>query len=268
MQAEEESGTDHFVGYLGLDIWHEGDVTFGRATIRRQMWVPGTRRTRMGLLFTMADIVGGSPATGPLTPTIELRFQLLAEAPSEGDVRLEARPLKVGRRLWIGEVGLYAGASQEMFARCEFSFMNQSVAGLAEGQVPVRRHHSGTPALPVSDFDELFAMRQRGDGSTEMDAHEAVRNGAVGTIQGGAQATMVEVTAERALATRGAHVVSDLHVRYLSTLKVGPAVARPRVLTGDPLRPVVLVSITDEGAGGRLVSTAVAVCRPVAVQPG
>jgi len=51
-------------------------------------------------------------------------------------------------------------------------------------------------------------------------------------------------------------------LRYLSGLKVGPAVARPEVLPGDEVRPVVRVSITDGGADGRLVSTALAVCRP------
>lgn len=219
----------------------------------------------MGLLFTMADIVGGSPVSGPLTPTIDLRLQLLGEAPSDGEVRLEGRPLKVGRRLWTGEVGLYAGDSEEIFARCEFSFMNQRVAGMAEGEAPLGRRNSSAPTIPASSFDDLFDMRLRPDGSIEMDAHEAVRNGVVGTIQGGAQATMVEVTAERSLVAFGPHAVTDLQLRYLGTVKEGPAVARPRVLGGDPLRPVVLVSIVDEGADDRLVSTAVAVCRPVGV---
>jgi acyl-coenzyme A thioesterase PaaI-like protein len=114
----------------------------------------------------------------------------------------------------------------------------------------------------VSYLDELLQMRLLDDGTTEMDPHDAVRNGVVGTIQGGAQATMAEVAAERALAGRGPYLVSDLHLRYLSALKVGPAVARAEVLPGDELRPVVRVSITDGGADGRLVSTAIAVCRP------
>jgi acyl-coenzyme A thioesterase PaaI-like protein len=88
-----------------------------------------------------------------------------------------------------------------------------------------------------------------------------VRNGAVGTIQGGAQAAMAEIVTERALADRGRYIVYDLHLRYLSAIKVGPAVARPDVLSGDE-RPIVRVSITDGGADSRLVTTAIAVCRP------
>jgi acyl-coenzyme A thioesterase PaaI-like protein len=73
---------------------------------------------------------------------------------------------------------------------------------------------------------------------------------------------MAEVAAENALAGRGDYAVWDLSVRYLNALKDGPAVARAEVLPGDDRNPVVQVTITDEGAGGRIVSAAVAVCRP------
>jgi acyl-coenzyme A thioesterase PaaI-like protein len=259
----QDTEVEHFIGYLGLEMWHEGDSTWGRATIRPEMWATGSRRPRTGLLFTLADLVGGSPPGGPLTPTIDLRFQLLTAAPSEGEVLMEARPLKIGRRLWTGEVLFRRPGSPELFARSEFSFMNQrfpdhAVGGLA----PARRRDVGSRPVAVSYLDELFQMRFLDDGTTEMEPHGAVRNGVVGTIQGGAQATMAEVAAERALAERGPYLVSDLHLRYLSGLKVGPAVARSEVLPGDELHPVVRVSIIDGGADGRLVSTAIAVCRP------
>jgi acyl-coenzyme A thioesterase PaaI-like protein len=262
MDGHTKLDVDHFVGYLGLRMWHEdGERTLARATIRPEMWAPGTRRVRLGLLFTMADVVGGSPPSGGLTPTVDLRLQLLTAAPSEGDIVVEARPLKVGRRLWTGEVVFTAEGHSDVFARGEYSFMNERFAdALAIG--PRGPGRGSDRRLPVASFDELFQMRMLGDGATEMDPHEAVRNGVVGTIQGGAQAAMAEVTAERALSDRGRFAVCDLHLRYLSALKVGPAVARPRLLPGDAGRPVVQVSITDRGAGGRLVSAAVAVCQP------
>jgi acyl-coenzyme A thioesterase PaaI-like protein len=251
----------HFIGYLGLEMWHEDGRTWGRATIRPEMWAPGTRRPRLGLLFTLADVVGGSPATGSLTPTVDLRFQLLRPAPATGDIEMEGRPLKIGRRLWTGEVLFRTPGSAALFARCEFTFMNQRIADFAEGPHPSPAWDPAVP-MPATSFDELLRMRLLDDGTVEMDPHQAVSNGIVGTIQGGAQATMAEVAAERALAARGPYSVSDLHLRYLSALRIGPAVARAEVLPGDELRPVVQVSITDAGAAGRLVSTAVAVCRP------
>jgi acyl-coenzyme A thioesterase PaaI-like protein len=255
---------DHFIGYLGLEMWHEDGATRGRVGIRPDMWATGSRRPRLGLLFTVADVVGGTPSTGALVPTVDLRLQLLTPAPSEGDILLEARPLKVGRRLWTGEVLFRTpGADAGVFGRCEYSFMNQRIFDVAGVEPPREHPRRPVPPLPAASFDELFQMRLLDDGSVEMDAHEAVRNGVAGTIQGGAQATMAEVAAEHVLAGsgRGRYVVCDLHLRYLSAVKTGPALAVPEVLPGDPMRPVVQVSIVDK-ADGRLVSTAVAVCRP------
>ncbi|HET6964361.1 MAG TPA: hypothetical protein VFH58_06275 [Acidimicrobiales bacterium] len=253
MEAPEDPELDHFIGYLGLDLWHEDDRTFGRATITPEMWVPGTQRVRLGILFTMADVVGGSPPNGILTPTIELRMRLLSDAPHEGEVRLEGRPMKAGKRIYTGEVLCYG---PELFAVCEYSFMNQSLPHSPEHRI-VRQHRP----LPGASFDDVFQMRMLEGGAVEMDPHGAVRNGLVGTIQGGAQATMVEVAAERALAGEGPYAVRDLHVRYLNAVKVGPALARPQVFFGDGSAPVVRVAVSDVGAGDRIVSSAVAVCR-------
>lgn len=260
--GHQDSEVEHFIGYLGLELWHEDTTTWGRATIRPEMWASGSRRPRLGLLFTLADVVGGSPPTGILTPTVDLRFQLLAPAPSEGQILMEARPLKIGRRLWTGEVLFRAADTDDLFARSEFTFMNQGFPEAFADERARMGRWDAAPPLPADSFDELFQMRLLDDGATEMDSHGAVRNGLVGTIQGGAQATLAEVAAERALADRGPYAVCDLHLRYLSAVKAGPAVARPEVLPGDDLRPVVRIPITDAGAAERLVTTALAVCRP------
>ena len=252
-----------FARHLGLEMWHSEGRASGRATIRPEMWATGTRRPRLGLLFTLADIVGGTPPSGALTPTVDLRLQLLTAAPSLGEILMEARPLKVGRRLWTGEVLFTTPGASAVFARSEFTFLNQSLAELSGGMPGLPSWESGQDLDGVT-VDDVLQMRHLPGGVIEMDPHEAVRNGAVGTIQGGAQATMAEVAAERALASRGggSYLVADLHLRYLSALKVGPAVAEPLVLPGDEQRPVVQVRITDRGAGGQLVTSALAVCRP------
>lgn len=254
---------NHFPRHLGLEMWHSEGRASGRATIRPEMWATGTRRPRLGLLFTLADIVGGTPPSGALTPTVDLRLQLLTAAPSLGEILMEARPLKVGRRLWTGEVLFTTPGASAVFARSEFTFLNQSLAELSGGMPGLPSWESGQDLDGVT-VDDVLQMRHLPGGVIEMDPHEAVRNGAVGTIQGGAQATMAEVAAERALASRGggSYLVADLHLRYLSALKVGPAVAEPLVLPGDEQRPVVQVRITDRGAGGQLVTSALAVCRP------
>ena len=198
---------EHFIAYLGLEMWHGDGCTWGRVAVRPEMWASGSRRPRLGLLFTLADVVGGSPPTGTLTPTIDLRLQLLRPAPSEGEILIEARPLKIGRRLWTGEVLFRTPGSSDLFARGEFCFMNQRIADRL-GREPFHgRARSEDAPFPAESFDDLLQMRFLDGGAVEMDPHEAVRNGVVGTIQGGAQATMCEVAAERALAERGEYVV-------------------------------------------------------------
>jgi acyl-coenzyme A thioesterase PaaI-like protein len=263
-RADQFGGPDHFVGYVGLEISHDDGKAWGRATLTPQMWATGTNRPRLGLLFTMADIVGGTPASGALTPTVDLRLRLLGTAPSEGAIVMEARPLKVGRRLWTGEVLFRREGFTEVFAISEFTFLNQKMGDMSEGQSPEPARRRAPMPLPAASFDELFQMRMLEDGTVEMDAHEAVRNGVFGTIQGGVQATMAEVVAERSLCERGSFEVIDVHVRYLNPVRAGPVVARGEVMPGDDLRPFVRASIIDGGAGGRIVSTAVMVCRPAA----
>ena len=67
-------------------------------------------------------------------------------------------------------------------------------------------------------------------GTYEMEAHEAVRNGPAGTIQGGAQALMAELAGERALADDGDFEVVDLEIRYLNRVRTGPVLATGEVI--------------------------------------
>jgi acyl-coenzyme A thioesterase PaaI-like protein len=269
MQAEEreysaEAPKGHFISYMGLEISHEEEIAIGRAIVTPQMWAPGTRRPRLGLLFALADVVGGHPHNGPIGPTVDLRLHVTGALPTEGPVLFEARPLKAGRRIWTGQVLLMDAASSEVFAISEVSFLNRKIVGMPDSPRSVRTaadEPRGVRALPAESFDELFDMRVV-DGIVEMDIHEAVRNGVGGTIQGGVQATLAEVAAEQALIERGRYEVSDIHVRYLNPAVTGPVQARPEVLAGDDKRPVVRVSLVDAGADERLVSTAVMVCRP------
>ena len=255
--------TDHFVAHLGLEIRHHDGNAWGRATLTPQMWATGTSRPRLGLLFTMADIVGGTPASGALSPTVDLRLRLTGTVPPQGAIVMEARPLKIGRRLWTGEVLFRREGSSEVFAISEFTFLNQKVSDVLGGDLPEPAPRRAPVPLPAASFDELFRMRMLDGGTVEMDAHEAVRNGVFGTIQGGVQATMAEVAAERSLSGRGPFEVIDIQVRYLNPVRTGPAVVRAEVMPGDDIRPFVRASIVDGGAEGRIVSTVVLVCRPV-----
>src|SRR5262245_11007844 len=133
VQAETEPAS--FVGAIGMELWAERGWTHGRAPIRPEMLAPGTERLRLGVLATMVDLVAGSPPTGPINPTIDLRVTLLGPTPSTGAVHLVCRPVKVGRRLFLGETILHTGDVDRPFAHSITTFMNELIPG-ATGEGP------------------------------------------------------------------------------------------------------------------------------------
>jgi acyl-coenzyme A thioesterase PaaI-like protein len=70
-----------------------------------------------------------------------------------------------------------------------------------------------------------------------------------GTIQGGAVALVAELAAE----TLSGRAVDDLQIRFLSTVRTGPARSSARSLTRDTVR----AEVRDAGTG-RLTSVAIA----------
>lgn len=72
-----------------------------------------------------------------------------------------------------------------------------------------------------------------------------------GGLQGGLIATLIDVTAGRAaLAAAGQNrgvPTSDMHIRFLSAVTVGPAVAVARVLRKGRTQIILQVDVRDEG---------------------
>ena len=99
----------NFVGGLGIDLWIEGDLARARCEVQPAFFKPGTDRVRLGVLATLVDMVAGSPAHAIINPTVDLRVSLLEPAPTSGDIELVCDPVKVGRRLFIGETLLHTG---------------------------------------------------------------------------------------------------------------------------------------------------------------
>jgi acyl-coenzyme A thioesterase PaaI-like protein len=253
-----------FVGALGIELSLDGDLAVGRAEILPSFLKPGTDRVRVGVLATLVDMVAGSPAHGVINPTVDLRVSVLDRPPSDGIIHLVCRPIKVGQRLFVGETVLHTGDIERPFARSMVTFINRILPEASQRREPMALTPLGAPT-----YDESLLLRESAPGEFEMDAHEAVRNGIAGTIQGGAQALMAEIAAERALADQfgaetGEHEVVDLEIRYVNRLRTGPAVAAGAVLPGGLDGICVRVPITERGPDERIVSLASLLCRPVA----
>jgi acyl-coenzyme A thioesterase PaaI-like protein len=254
-ETDDVDVTEHFVGSLGLELWVENGLTQGRAEVRPEMLGAASGTPHLGVLATLVDIVAGTPPGGPLNPTVDLRIWLLSRPPSRGTIRLEARPIKFGRRLYVAETILHTGDRDHPFARSTCTFMNEQI------DMPMMFGPRDTPPVLAGPFTELLGARTLGDGTLEMDAHEGVRNGPGGTIQGGAQALLGELAAEHALADRGAFSAVDLEIRFLNRVRGDRVVARAEIDDGDLGVVGARVPVVEPGPEPRVVSLVSLICR-------
>ena len=243
--------TPSFVNGLGISLWTEGDLALARAEVQPEFFKPGTDRVRLGVLATLVDMVAGSPAHAIINPTVDLRVTLLAPAPTSGVIELVTYPVKSGRLLFIGETLLHTGDPAQPFARSVCTFMNKPLDTERTGIFPVGQ-------LGAPHYDASLRVSEPEPGVFEMDNHEIVRNGANGTVQGGAQALLAEVAGERALElsddVSGEHEAIDLEIRYLNRVKEGPVVARAEVVPGGFDGLWVRVATTEPPVDDRIVS--------------
>jgi acyl-coenzyme A thioesterase PaaI-like protein len=237
---------DHFVRQMGVRVQPAGEGSVeGHVELRPAMWASGTQRPRLGILATFVDVVAGYVPDGPRTPTIDLRVQTLGRVPSEGMIRLLARPLNVGRSIIVSETTL-EDETGRVFARASATFKNRPIPGIGFEHSP--------PPVPslVASFEELLGAREIGSGELELDPAERLGNGFVGTVQGGVQALLGECAAAR-IASADSEAV-DLDIRYLGRLETGPLRARAQSIGRSGSLETFGVSLVDAGAGDRLVS--------------
>jgi acyl-coenzyme A thioesterase PaaI-like protein len=238
----------HFVGAMGLDHWFEEDTTWGKAAISQRLCIPDTPYPRISVLTTMADIVSGTRPSGVINPTVDIHIQVMTLVPTS-IVRLRSDALRVGRRLFVGETLLYANDEERPFARSLVTFINK-VMVIPEG-------HSAPPlttAQPLRvGIDDLLDVRVVDRGTIEIDPIARLSNGPGGTVQGGVLALLGELATEQALAPSTV-AVTDLDIRYLNPVRVGPVQARAEILSESPQEAAVNVRIVDVGDADRLVA--------------
>ena len=85
-----------------------------------------------------------------------------------------------------------------------------------------------------------------------------------GTVQGGILATLGELAAESLWAGGEAHLVTDLDIRFLNRVKVGPVRATARRVVSGRRGEVVDVTLFDAGNDMRRVAHVSTTCIPVA----
>jgi acyl-coenzyme A thioesterase PaaI-like protein len=244
-----------FISDIGFNHQAAGDGVRGEMLVQPHLRVPGTTIVRPSVLATVADVVLGvlaSQATAPRVGlTTDLTVHSLATVATE-TLTMVGRILKAGRTLVIGEVWFTADGHEQPVALSELTFMAsprpQDVIPLPPTE---RDFDEGRFDRP---FAEALGARVLAPGVVEMDREPYVLQPA-GTIQGGAVALVAELAAE-SLSGRS---VDDLQVRFLSTVRAGPARSAARALTADAVR----VEVRDAGNRDRLTAVAVARLGPL-----
>ena len=259
----------HFFSQLGFDFEVLPDDRFvGSASVQPNLCVPGTVMPRPSMLATYADIAIGFPAAHRFTfpaPTLDLGMHVF-RTPAVADLTMEAKLVKIGKRVIVGECWFTAQGEDDPYAVCVATFFTTAEPLGEDWCTPT----ADNPMFsPTQDLPEPIAERAgivtRAPGSVEVTLQPHVSNGT--TVQGGIVALLVERACESALGDgsdpAGDHVVTGMDLRYLSGLRVGPARATARVLRSDDGSSHLWVDVTDAGDDDRMMVHCLATARPL-----
>ncbi|MEX0664128.1 MAG: hotdog domain-containing protein [Acidimicrobiia bacterium] len=258
------SGTDtpdeHEIGFtseLGLGVEVEGDTLVGTVQVVPELCVPEAGVLRPSVLLAWADTLAGSLATERTLPrvcmTVDLDVRVVRAIPIGADVHATGRILKSGRVLTFTETTFSMDGSDEPAAFVQGTFVasprpedvaDSFVTRVTTGSVRQRRN--GAPRMPVT---EILGARVVAPGVVEADRHARILNW-VQTVQGGAVALLAE---EAALSLPGVPVPTELLMRYLRTVRVGPMLATARAMGA-----FTQVDVIDVGNDNRPAAVAVA----------
>jgi acyl-coenzyme A thioesterase PaaI-like protein len=233
------------------------DVAVGEAEVAPALCWPGTGLVRSSVLGTYADMVCGGLAhqqTGtrsPLTMDLTLRWLRPISVPS---MVIVGRLVKAGSTIIQSEAWFYGPDRDEPFAMAQLGFMASPRPQDTEVPIPVVGTGIIRPPMTVP-FPEQVGCRLLAPGVIEVDVEPYVLNSAE-TIQGGIVALLGELAAESA-AGQG-QIATELDVRYLSTVRVGPGRATGAIIGRSGDGTVVRVEVRDAGNHDRLTSVIMA----------
>jgi acyl-coenzyme A thioesterase PaaI-like protein len=242
-----------FIAEMGFHCAFDGDRMAGHsAPPADALLVPGTDVVRPSVLLTLADVLIGSLANEAALPritmTVDLNVRVLQPLTSATGFTGEARVLKSGRTTTFGEATFAPIGSDAPAVLSHGTFIAsprpQDVGfSLAKG-LP-RPASPGPMRAPLA---ERVGCRIVEPGMAEVDRRDDLLNPA-DTLQGGLLALVAE---EAACSLSPGVAPTQLDVRYLSAVRIGPARAH-----AVRLGPLVRAEVRDAGNDNRLAAVAV-----------
>ncbi|MHB8463394.1 MAG: PaaI family thioesterase [Acidimicrobiales bacterium] len=239
-----------FFDDLGHSWQVSGNECVGEISVVEELCLPGTQTMRASVLATIADVVAGGVANVKMAPriplTVDLTLHPLRHPVDATRLRMVGRNVKAGRTTTINEV-VFSDETGAPVAVSHATFMPSP----RPEDVMAEVHWGREPAPPrlARPILEQIGVRSLGPGIAELDLVEYVMQPS-GTIQGGALAMMAELAAS----TLAEAPVTDLEIRYLSAVRVGPGRATATLLGGRLVR----VEVRDAGNADRLATLIVA----------
>ena len=220
---------------------------------------------RAGALATLVDVIGGGLAATVAHPdwiaTADLTLHLVGAATS-GSVEARAHVVHAGRTTVVIEVALHDDSGIEIglatmsFARLPRRESNPDVtATTTEGPSTMALASSCLHGSLLAELEVRVVDAARGE--IEAPIGEWSRN-SLGSMQGGAVATLVDAAAEVAAqaTSREPLVVTDIQLTYLALARVGLMRTRVDVLGSAAGAMTMRVELIDEGSESRVTTLA------------
>jgi acyl-coenzyme A thioesterase PaaI-like protein len=229
MHIPRESAIDE----LGLAMEAVGDELHGWADVRPTMWAPGTDMLRTSVAMTWADALLGLHAMKALAPrltvTLELDAHLFDDVAGVGRVRARSRLVKAGQQVIFTTLDFLAD-DDHLIGFGSGSFMAiPDPKWLAPPLDEVLTRFGAPRGSLTEPLVDRIGCERVAPGTVVLPCTPVVHN-ASRAINGGMLAVAVE---EAALsADPSARWVESMHLRYLRSVRVGPAVARADVHYG------------------------------------
>ncbi len=231
----------------------QGDSVVGELQIDDTLRAPESWRIRSSVLAAVGDQVTGILAAQRTDPATALTSDLalvtaddmIATARRTERFSVTSQILKAGRSLIVCECRFGNAGAEGPLAICEATFV-ASPRGQDLTALP-SLYQSSRPRAHRLPFERQLGARIVAAGMAEVDLVPYVLQ-STGALQGGVLALLAELAAE----SLTGRLVTDLHVRYLRALRVGPARATAQRFG----RYAALVEVRD--ADGRVTTVVIA----------
>lgn len=239
----------------------------------------------VAVVATMLDVASSHPALIAVAPDWTATLDLSVHGGAwltEGPIVVDNHLVRAGSRFVVVRADVYDGGGVDDIRALAPAIDGGDLHTLAGRSMITFARLPRTSASDVDDYDpsrwvgdvrrhppegqavgtilERMGVRtvDAAPGTLELDRTPYVAN-SIGTINGGAQAILVEAAAE---ATCPGLAAADLEMRFLAQVRVGPARTSSTVLRQDGDHAVVDVEVRDAGADLLLTHATVTLRRP------